>query len=84
MVARQNNHVFGVVPFYKRNVLIYGIGSAFKPFRAGFCLIWRENMYTAVRPVKIPRFAVTDILVKYKRLVLRKYAYRIYPRVYAV
>ena len=84
VVARQNNHVFGVVPLYKGNVLIYGVGGAFKPLRPRFGLIGRKYMYAAVRTVEIPRFAVTDILVEYKRLILRKHAYGIYTGVYAI
>ena len=84
MVPRENKHVIGIITLDKRYILIYCVCRAFEPFRARFSLIRRKYMYASVRTIQIPRFAVADIFVQYKRLVLRHYANRIDAGIYAI
>ena len=51
MVARQNKYIFGIILFYKADILINRICRALIPFAAVRLDIGRQDTYTAVKPV---------------------------------
>ena len=72
MVARQDEHVLGVVAFNEVDVLVNGVGSALVPVGTSGRLIRRQHMYAAVQAVQVPWLSVADVLVEQQRLVLRQ------------
>ena len=84
MVARKYENVFGVVYLQEPDILIDGIGSALIPGRVRLGLVRRKNMHAPERPVQIPRQAVSHVLVKDQRLILRQHADGIYTRINTV
>ena len=56
MVARQDDHIFGVVALNDIDVLEYRVGGAFVPLRFGYALRRRKYVETFVtfRPQKVP------------------------------
>ena len=84
MVARENDHILGVIPVDEAYILIDSICGTRIPVCACSLLIRRQYMDTAVYPVKVPGLTVADILIEYQRLVLSKYTNGIYTRIDAV
>ena len=77
MVAGQNNHVFGIESVDKFDILINRVCGAFVPLAGFRAHKRRQNVYAARNSVKVPRLAVSYVLVQFKRLILSKHAYRI-------
>ena len=75
MVAREDEHIVGVVHIDKADVLEDGVGRALVPRSAVRALIRRQDMYAAVGAVKIPRLAGANVAVELQRAVLRQHAH---------
>ena len=84
MVARENQNVIGVVLIDKRNVLVDCVCCSFIPIRLLISLVRGKYGEPSSRSVKIPRRAVSDILVKRERLILGENTYGINSRIDAV
>ena len=74
VVAREDEHILGVVHVDKADVLEDGVGRALIPRRAARALIRRQDVHAAVRAVEIPRLARADVAVELQRAVLRQNA----------
>ena len=74
VVAREDEHILGVVHVDKADVLEDGVGRALIPRRTARALIRRQDVHAAVRAVEIPRLARADVAVELQRAVLRQNA----------
>ena len=48
VVARKHQNILGIIPFYKMNVLVNGVGRTLIPIGALIALIGRKNVHSAV------------------------------------
>ena len=74
VVAGENEHIVGIVHVHEADVLVDGVRRALEPRRALRALVGREDVYAAVRAVKVPGLAVADVAVELQRAVLREHA----------
>ena len=74
MVAREHEHIFGVISLDEVDILIDGVRRALIPLGALYLLIGGEDVDSAVCAVEIPRLAVADVVVQLKRLILCEHA----------
>lgn len=77
VVARQNNHVFGIKSVDKLDILINRVGGSLVPLARFRAHERRKDVNAARDPVQIPRLSVSYVLVKFKGLILRKHTDRI-------
>ena len=85
VVARENEHVVGVIHLDEAHVLINGVGRAGKPrARLACCLVRRQDENSAVGAVQIPGLAAAYVAVELKRPVLREHAHGVDAGVCAV
>ena len=85
MVAREDQHVVGIVALDEADVLIDRVRGAGEP-RAALtgALVRRQDVHAAVGHVEIPRLAAADIAVELERTVLRQNAHGVDTGVCAV
>ena len=72
MVTRENENVIGIVQIYKVKILINSISRSAIPIALSLSLIGRKDLYTAYCAVKVPWETVSDVIVKFEGLILRK------------
>ena len=84
MVAGKDQSVFGIIAFDERQILIDRICRSAIPVLAALRLVRRKNGNAAARAVQIPRFAVADVLIQHKGLILCQNADSIDAGVHAV
>ena len=72
VVTRKDKHVFGIVAIDKFDVLVNSVCRSLVPVRGILSLVRGQNGYTAKGSVKIPREAVSNILIEDQGLILCK------------
>jgi acetyl-CoA carboxylase alpha subunit len=73
MVAGENQNIIRIKLANKVYILENGVCSSLVPIGIPSVLIRRKNAETASGTIKIPRGAVTNIIIERKRLVLSQY-----------
>ena len=84
MVARKDQHIFGVVLVDKCDILVDRVRRTLVPLGGLALLVRRQDVHAAAQAVEVPGLARTDIGVEHMRLVLREHAHRINARIGAV
>ena len=84
MVAREDQHLIGVIAVDEADILINGVGRALIPLRALGTGIGRQNAHAAVGVVEIPGLAVADVLIEFQGLVLGEDAHGVDVGIHAV
>ncbi len=71
MVARENQHIIGVVAVDEVHVLVNGVRRVLVPVGTSGRLIRRQqHAYAAVQAVQVPWLSVAYVFVEHKRLIL--------------
>ena len=84
LISGKDDHVLRIIALNECNVLINRIGRAFIPVGTGCLLIGRQHMNSSVKAVQVPGLSISDILIKYHRLILCQDSYCVNPRIYTV
>ncbi len=84
VVAGQDQHVIGIVPLDKGNVLINGVGRALVPVGAPAALVGGQHMHAAVHGIQVPGLAGSDVFIEHHGLVLGEDPHRLNPGIDAV
>ncbi len=77
MVAGEDQHIVGIIPVDKGDVLGDGVGGALVPVGLLALLIGREHVHAAVHAVQVPGLAGADVLVELQGLILGEHAHRL-------
>ena len=84
LVAREDEHVLGVVLLDVAQVLGHGVSRALVPGAAGLGGVGRQDGDAALAVVEVPGATGADVVVQQVRTVLREHAHRRDPGVRAV
>ena len=84
MVTRENEHVVWVCQIDKVQVLVNRISRPAIPVCSFFPCIRRQDKYTALFFVEIPRTARGEVIVQFQRPILRQHADLVDARVRAI
>ena len=85
MVTGEDDHIVGVVPVDKVDILVNGVGRALVPAALlVVALIRRQNLGTGMGLVQIPGLAVADVFIQLQGLILGQDAHGIDAGVDAV
>ena len=75
MISGQNDHIIGIIPFDKIDILIDCVCRAFIPIGLAAALIRGQDTYASIHTVQVPRLTAANVLIQQKRLILCKYTY---------